>query len=230
MMKSTFTASALALALAAAPAVAQTSPSPSTPPAQTMPAQPGAGASSAMPAPQGGARFFTAMDADQWRASKFSGVDIYGVDNVKIGDVDDVILDRQGNAEAVVIGVGGFLGIGEKQVALPFDQIEWMVGERMPSTAMAPAIRTDGTSATAARPTTAAPGTAAGSGTFSAPAGTANTDVTASTVRAGTRVDYPSYGLLRLTKQDFENAPTYRYGEQLGSSGAGTGTAPATKQ
>ncbi len=225
-MKSTLTASALALALAAAPAIAQTSPAPSTAPAQTMPAQPGAGASSTMPSAQGSSRFFTAMDADQWRASKFSGVDIYGVDNVKIGDVDDIILDRQGNAEAVVIGVGGFLGMGEKQVALPFDQIEWMVGERMPSSAMAPAIRTNGTSPTAARPTTGAPGTAAGSGTFPAPAGTASTDVTASTVRAGTRVDYPSYGLLRLTKQDLENAPTYRYGEQLGPSG----TAPATKQ
>lgn len=225
-MKSTLTASALALALAAAPAIAQTSPAPSTVPAQTMPAQPGAGASSTMPSAKGSSRFFTAMDADQWRASKFSGVDIYGVDNVKIGDVDDIILDRQGNAEAVVIGVGGFLGMGEKQVALPFDQIEWMVGERMPSSAMAPAIRTDGTSSTAARPTTGAPGTAAGSGTFPAPAGTASTDVTASTVRAGTRVDYPSYGLLRLTKQDLENAPTYRYGEQLGPSG----TAPATKQ
>lgn len=227
-MKTTLTASAVAMALAAVPAFAQTSPAPSTAPvqqpAQTMPAQPQTGASSTMPSAQGTTRFFTAMEADQWRASKFSGVDIYGVDNVKIGDVDDVILDRQGNVEAVVMGVGGFLGIGEKQVAVPFDQVEWMVGDRMPSAATAPAVRTDGSAApaTAARPTTAAPGTAA--------APTANTDVTASTVRAGARMDYPSYGLLRMTKQDLQNAPSYRYGEQLGSSGAGTGTAPATKQ
>lgn len=235
-MKNTLTTGALAMALGAVPAFAQTSPAPSTPstqqPAQTMPAQPGAGASSTMQSTQGNARFFTAMEADQWRASKFSGVDIYGVDNVKIGDVDDVILDRQGNVEAIVIGVGGFLGIGEKRVALPFNQVEWMIGDRMPSAATAPAVRTDGTAAptTAARPTTAVPGTTAAPGTAAAPAGAANTDVTGSTVRAGARMDYPSYGLLRLTKQDLQNAPSYRYGEQLGSSGAGTGTAPATKQ
>lgn len=226
MMKTTLTASAVAMALAALPAFAQTAPAPSTSPtqqpAQTMPAQPQTGASSTMQSTQG-PRFFTVMDVDQWRASKFPGVDIYGIDHVKIGDVDDIILDRQGNVEAVVIGVGGFLGIGEKQVALPFDQVEWMVGDRMPSAAAAP--RTDGSApaVTAARPATAPATTAAPRTT--APSGTANTDVTASTVRAGAHMDYPSYGLLRMTKQDLQNAPSYRYGEQAGSTGA----APATK-
>ena len=221
MMKFTLAASAVAMALAAGPAFAQTSPSPTAPPAapmnpttqqpaqtmpsQTMPAQPSHGAAATMPA-TGTPRFFTAMDADQWRASKFAGVDIYGVNNEKIGDVDDVILDRQGNIDAVVIGVGGFLGIGEKQVALPFDQVEWMTGDRTAAAGTAPA-RTDGSAAPANRTTAGAP-----AGT------TSNTDVTGSTVRTGARMDYPSYGVLRMTKQDLQNAPTYRYGEDARNS------------
>jgi sporulation protein YlmC with PRC-barrel domain len=41
----------------------------------------------------------------------------------KVGDVNDVILDRAGKVSKVVVGVGGFLGIGEKNVALDFDKL-----------------------------------------------------------------------------------------------------------
>jgi sporulation protein YlmC with PRC-barrel domain len=56
---------------------------------------------------------------DQWLASKFRGTDVIGADNNKIGDVSDVLFDKQGKVDAVIIGVGGFLGIGQKDVALP---------------------------------------------------------------------------------------------------------------
>ncbi|MBX9760609.1 MAG: PRC-barrel domain-containing protein, partial [Beijerinckiaceae bacterium] len=39
------------------------------------------------------------------------------------GDIDDILLDHQGKIIAVVVGVGGFLGIGEKNVAIPFDSL-----------------------------------------------------------------------------------------------------------
>ncbi len=41
-----------------------------------------------------------------------------GPDNAHIGDVVDVLIDKSGKVEAVIVGVGGFLGIGEKNVAL----------------------------------------------------------------------------------------------------------------
>jgi hypothetical protein len=44
--------------------------------------------------------------------------------NETIGDVNDVVLDQSGAAQAVVIGVGGFLGIGEKSVAVPYRSLE----------------------------------------------------------------------------------------------------------
>jgi hypothetical protein len=51
-------------------------------------------------------------------SSKFIGIDVVGADDKKIGDVNDVLFDQQGKIEAYVIGVGGFLGIGAKDVAL----------------------------------------------------------------------------------------------------------------
>lgn len=42
-----------------------------------------------------------------------------------IGDVNDLVLSPNGEAEAVVVGVGGFLGIGEKDVAVDFERVTW---------------------------------------------------------------------------------------------------------
>ena len=70
-------------------------------------------------------QFITQQSPGQWRASKLVGVDVYGTDNAKIGDLREVLVNRDGAAEAVVIGVGGFLGIGEKDVAVPFMALEW---------------------------------------------------------------------------------------------------------
>ena len=57
---------------------------------------------------------------DLWRASRLVGVDVLGPDGRKVGDITEVLLDHDGRAAAVVIGVGGFLGIGRKDVALPY--------------------------------------------------------------------------------------------------------------
>ena len=77
-------------------------------------------ASSATPAP-----FITGLKAGMWRASKLDGVNVYNNANEKIGDISDVLFDQSGRVEAIVIGVGGFLGLGERNVAVPFEQIRW---------------------------------------------------------------------------------------------------------
>jgi hypothetical protein len=41
-----------------------------------------------------------------------------------IGDINDILVDRRGAVVAVIVGVGGFLGIGEKDVAIPFQALE----------------------------------------------------------------------------------------------------------
>src|SRR5215208_8488750 len=74
--------------------------------------------------------FITQQSPGQWRASKLVGVDVFGTDNAKIGDIREVLVNRDGATEAVVIGVGGFLGIGEKDVAVPFKSLEWVTEPR----------------------------------------------------------------------------------------------------
>jgi putative membrane protein len=49
---------------------------------------------------------------------------VYDTRENKIGDVNDLLLDKNGKIEAVIIGVGGFLGIGEKNVAVPFSSLK----------------------------------------------------------------------------------------------------------
>jgi sporulation protein YlmC with PRC-barrel domain len=60
----------------------------------------------------------TEQKSDQLLASKFKGTDVMGSNNEKIGDVSDILFDKDGKILAYVVGVGGFLGIGSKDVAL----------------------------------------------------------------------------------------------------------------
>lgn len=61
-------------------------------------------------------------------ASNLIGESVYngtGEDAENIGDVTDLVLDQDGNVQAIVVGVGGFLGIGQKEVALEYDLVQW---------------------------------------------------------------------------------------------------------
>jgi sporulation protein YlmC with PRC-barrel domain len=69
----------------------------------------------------------------QWRSSKLIGVDVYNEANEKIGDIQELILDKFGKVEHVVLGVGGFLGMGEHYVAVAFDKLK-LVNEPVRST------------------------------------------------------------------------------------------------
>ncbi|MDB5543391.1 MAG: photosystem reaction center subunit [Hyphomicrobiales bacterium] len=124
-MKKYIAAACLLGTALSAPAFAQDSSSSASPPMSTS------GASSA------GGQFMTQMGANEWRGSKLVGVDVYGSDNSKIGDINEVIVDRNGQAKAIVIGIGGFLGIGEKNVAIPWDKVQWNIGGNQSSGSMA---------------------------------------------------------------------------------------------
>src|SRR4029078_13179468 len=74
---------------------------------------------SAAAAPSGGsAKFVSSQTSDQWVASKFKGTDVLGPNNEKVGDVADVLFTKDGKVLAYIVGVGGFLGIGQKDVAI----------------------------------------------------------------------------------------------------------------
>ena len=137
----------------------------------------------------------TAAHKDGWRASKLSGVDVYNEQNEKIGDISDVILDKSGKAAAVIIGVGGFLGMGEHLVSVPFDKIKW-VNEPVRSTTAStasdrPATKADGTRSDAPRTT-----------------GTATT----TTTRTSNDNWYPDHAMLTgASKDQLKQMPEFKY-------------------
>jgi sporulation protein YlmC with PRC-barrel domain len=51
--------------------------------------------------------------------------DVYDPSNSKIGKIDDVLVSDSGQVSALIVGVGGFLGAGEKDVAVPFTAVKW---------------------------------------------------------------------------------------------------------
>ena len=77
----------------------------------------------AAPATDGEA--FIAFAPEQIRASTLIGQEVYGADGESIGEVSDLILQDDGSTRAAIVDVGGFLGIGEKPVAVSFDQLQF---------------------------------------------------------------------------------------------------------
>jgi len=63
------------------------------------------------------------QSADQISAKTYMGQSVYNGQNESIGSINDLILQKQGGVVAAVVGVGGFLGMGQKNVAVPFDKI-----------------------------------------------------------------------------------------------------------
>jgi sporulation protein YlmC with PRC-barrel domain len=69
-------------------------------------------------------QFQTSVPSDALTISNYYDQDVYDNQNNKIGDVKDILLDKEGRVSAVIIGVGGVLGIGEKDVAVPFNALK----------------------------------------------------------------------------------------------------------
>jgi sporulation protein YlmC with PRC-barrel domain len=81
----------------------------------------------------------TAVHRDgQWRASKLIGLNVYNDNNEKIGSIEELIVDKSAKVDDVILGVGGFLGMGEHYVAVPMEKLKW-VNEPVRTSATAPA-------------------------------------------------------------------------------------------
>ena len=66
------------------------------------------------------------QDTDTFLASDLTGATVYNSQDEAIGDVNDVLVSRDGKVSGLVVGVGGFLGIGEKDVAIEMSKIKLM--------------------------------------------------------------------------------------------------------
>lgn len=170
------------------------------------------------------------------RLSQLKGVEVIGQDHTRLGDIAEALLDRNGRVEAVVIGVGGLLGVGGKTVAIPFDQILWNSGDvsraAAPSASLAPVnARPAEQAATAAaermpganisdRALNAIP--EGRSGAVDPGTGLVTTGATggAPATIPVMSPDGPQRAFVRLTRADLERAPEFRFGDQQANADA----------
>jgi sporulation protein YlmC with PRC-barrel domain len=150
------------------PAQAQTNP----PPASPAPA-----AQSTAPKAHG----------EMWRSSKLVGLNVYNDQNEKLGDISEILLDKSGKVDGVVIGVGGFLGMGQHDIMVEMSKLKF-VDEP---------VRTSAT-------TTSTTGSAT-TGTANRPAATTTTSTTKSKW-------YPDHAVLSgATKDSLKNMAEFKY-------------------
>ena len=130
-----------------------------------------------------------------WRASKLAGVDVYNEANEKIGDINDVILDKSGKVSNVILGVGGFLGMSEHYVAVSYDKLKW-VNELARS---------------ASASNTTAPATKVDSNAKTSLDRTARTTTTGSSTTRSTNAWYPDHVVLNATKDQLKAMPQFSH-------------------
>jgi hypothetical protein len=152
------------------------------------------------------------MKAGQWRAPKHSGVAGDNNKNERNGDVNELIVSRDGKIEAVVIGVGGFLGMGEHLAAVPFAQVKWMDQPRPTATSST----TTGSGTTGSGTSTAtSESPAAGGTTERTTTTTTTTDRAAGTTTTGGTRDayrgYPDHAVVDMTKEQLKALPVVQY-------------------
>lgn len=179
MIKTYVATALLGTALAGGAAFAQT----------TTPASPAPAAAPAVSAPMDQ----SSLKGNNWRASKLVGLAVYNDANEKLGDISEILLDKTGKVNAVVIGVGGFLGVGQHDIAVGFDKLKW-VDEPVRS---ASADKMPGSSGTA---TTARPSTTTGA---------AGSSMSASTKNEW----YPDHAVMSGTKEQLKAMPEFKYTE-----------------
>lgn len=130
-----------------------------------------------------------------WRTSKVVGLSVYNDSNESLGSINDLLIDKSGDIKAVVVGVGGFLGVGEHLVAVPYDKIKFVTEPVATNTAS--------TSTSSGMSTTKSTATGAGTTTGSAPAAPA----------AASKPNpwYPDHAVLSATKDQLKGMTEFKY-------------------
>ncbi len=177
----------VALLLAAGPTSAQISSS------QPLPE---AGTANAGPAAPKSPVFLEIRQPDQFRSTNLRGTRVYGANNENIGEINDVLINRSGQVAAVIIGVGGFLGIGEKDVAVPMSMLLFQPG----------AIEANSTTVSSTGVTVNPPSPASdGQG---GPAPVPSPPATGAAARHDTGI--PDRLILKMTKEQLQSAPAFK--------------------
>jgi putative membrane protein len=85
----------------------------------------------AKPVQKSNIKYLTRQAPTDWTAEALIGRTVENSNGDNLGEINNVIINEKGDVVAVVIGVGGFLGIGEKNVGVPFDDLDFKTAEAM---------------------------------------------------------------------------------------------------
>jgi sporulation protein YlmC with PRC-barrel domain len=136
-----------------------------------------------------------------WRASKLVGLKVYNEANENVGSINDLITDKSGAVKAVVIGVGGFLGMGEHLVAVSFDKVKF---------SDQPVAYTGASNAPVG---TTPPGATAPSSTTTTGSTATTPSTTSTTATAKPNPWYPDHAMFNATKDELKAMPEFKYSE-----------------
>jgi sporulation protein YlmC with PRC-barrel domain len=139
----------------------------------------------------------------EWRSSKLTGLTVFNNNDERVGDINELIVGRDGKIESIVLGVGGFLGMGEHHVAVPFGQVKFV---EEPRGSDRTATRTDARPSD--RPAMTAdnrPATA-----DNRPATTGSTTAPRTSDRDSYR-GYPDHAVINMSKDQLKALPEVRY-------------------
>jgi hypothetical protein len=92
--------------------------------------------------------FVTIPGSGAWRVGDLQGKTVYSVDGANIGEINDILVSQNGSVNAVIIGVGGFLGMGEKNVAVNVSALQMAPSEMTGATTGTDSSNSAGTAAT----------------------------------------------------------------------------------
>jgi sporulation protein YlmC with PRC-barrel domain len=143
------------------------------------------------PSPAAAATTSSISFQGDWRASKVVGLNVYNEQNENVGSINDLLMDKSGSVKAAVISVGGFLGMGARLVAVPYDKIKF-------STEPVAYTGASNAPATGARPAST---TTTGS--------TANPPAAKATSKPNPW--YPDHAMINGSKDELKNMPEFRY-------------------
>ena len=189
-MKSLLFGGVAALTMGVSAALAQTAADPAkTPASDPAPATPAAAASSSTKA-----EVVTAQPDGTMRAPKLIGVAVYDRDNKDVGKIADLLLDHDGKVQAVVIGIGGFLGIGSKDIAVSYSAVQWKTDPRQVAVNDPP-------------PANAAGGNAATTTTPAEKPATKTVDPAKTEAYQG----YPDRATIDMSEAELKAAPEFKY-------------------
>lgn len=199
-MKANLALALVGAALISLPAAAQTTPpATATPPAATTPKA---------TTPKAAAAPLYEMKTGQWRAVKLAGVPVLNNNHESIGAVSDLIVGLDGKAEAVVIGAGGFLGMGEHLVAVPFDKVKWI--DQPPAQNVSSRTSTTTSGSGSSMPSGPATTTSPAAGNSAATGGSSTASPTRTAASDAYR-GYPDHAVVDMTKEQLRALPAVRY-------------------